>query len=235
MLNLRDVHASYGEIPALHGVSLEVPKSQIVTILGANGAGKSTTIRTIAGLLPASVGSIEFDGREIRELSADRIVHLGISVVPEGRQLFGEMTVRENLRLGAYTRGGGEQVRRQMDRVIAYFPVLGDRLTQLAHLLSGGEQQMLAIGRALMARPTLLVLDEPSLGLAPILVEELFAIVKNMSEGEGITVLLAEQNASQALGIAHYGYVMETGNVVLEDSAENLLGNEAVRGAYLGF
>ncbi len=235
MLNLRDVHASYGQIPALHGVSLEVPKSQIVTILGANGAGKSTTIRTIAGLLPASVGSIEFDGREIRELSADRIVHLGISVVPEGRQLFGEMTVRENLRLGAYTRGGGEQVRRQMDRVIAYFPVLGDRLTQLAHLLSGGEQQMLAIGRALMARPTLLVLDEPSLGLAPILVEELFAIVKNMSEGEGITVLLAEQNASQALGIAHYGYVMETGNVVLEDSAENLLGNEAVRGAYLGF
>lgn len=235
MLNLRDVHASYGQIPALHGVSLEVPKSQIVTILGANGAGKSTTIRTIAGLLPASVGSIEFDGREIRELSADRIVHLGISVVPEGRQLFGEMTVRENLRLGAYTRGGGEQVRRQMDRVIAYFPVLGDRLTQLAHLLSGGEQQMLAIGRALMARPTLLVLDEPSLGLAPILVEELFTIVKNMSEGEGITVLLAEQNASQALGIAHYGYVMETGNVVLEDSAENLLGNEAVRGAYLGF
>lgn len=235
MLNLRDVHASYGQIPALHGVSLEVPKSQIVTILGANGAGKSTTIRTIAGLLPASVGSIEFDGREIRELSADRIVHLGISVVPEGRQLFGEMTVRENLRLGAYTRGGGEQVRRQMDRVIAYFPVLGDRLTQLAHLLSGGEQQMLAIGRALMARPTLLVLDEPSLGLAPILVEELFAIVKNMSEGEGITVLLAEQNASHALGIAHYGYVMETGNVVLEDSAENLLGNEAVRGAYLGF
>jgi branched-chain amino acid transport system ATP-binding protein len=235
VLNLRDVHASYGQIPALHGVSLEVPKSQIVTILGANGAGKSTTIRTIAGLLPASVGSIEFDGREIRELSADRIVHLGISVVPEGRQLFGEMTVRENLRLGAYTRGGGEQVRRQMDRVIAYFPVLGDRLTQLAHLLSGGEQQMLAIGRALMARPTLLVLDEPSLGLAPILVEELFAIVKNMSEGEGITVLLAEQNASQALGIAHYGYVMETGNVVLEDSAENLLGNEAVRGAYLGF
>ncbi len=235
MLNLRDVHASYGQIPALHGVSLEVPKSQIVTILGANGAGKSTTIRSIAGLLPASDGSIEFDGQEIRALSADRIVHLGISVVPEGRQLFGEMTVLENLRLGAYTSGGGEQVRHQMERVISYFPVLGDRLGQLAHLLSGGEQQMLAIGRALMARPRLLILDEPSLGLAPILVEELFAIIKSMSEGEGITVLLAEQNANQALGFADYGYVLETGNVVLEGSAENLLGDEAIRGAYLGF
>jgi len=219
----------------LHGVSLEVPESQIVTVLGANGAGKSTTIRTIAGLLPASGGSIEFDGQEIRALSADRIVRLGISVVPEGRQLFGEMTVLENLRLGAYTRGSGEQVRRQMERVISYFPVLGDRLTQLAHLLSGGEQQMLAIGRALMARPRLLILDEPSLGLAPILVEELFAIIKNMSDGEGITVLLAEQNANQALGIAQYGYVLETGNVVLQGSAENLLGNEAIRGSYLGF
>ena len=235
MLKLRNVHASYGQVPALHGVSLEVPESQIVTVLGANGAGKSTTIRTIAGLLPASGGSIEFDGQEIRALSADRIVRLGISVVPEGRQLFGEMTVLENLRLGAYTRGSGEQVRQQMERVISYFPVLGDRLTQLAHLLSGGEQQMLAIGRALMARPRLLILDEPSLGLAPILVEELFAIIKSMSEGEGIAVLLAEQNANQALGIAHYGYVLETGNAVLEDSAENLLDNEAVRGAYLGF
>ena len=235
MLKLRDVHASYGQVPALHGVSLQVTESQIVTVLGANGAGKSTTIRTISGLLPASGGSIEFDGQEIRALSADRIVRLGISVVPEGRQLFGEMTVLENLRLGAYTRGSGEQVRRQMERVISYFPVLGDRLTQLAHLLSGGEQQMLAIGRALMARPRLLILDEPSLGLAPILVEELFAIIKSMSEGEGIAVLLAEQNANQALGIAQYGYVLETGNAVLEDSAENLLGNEAVRGAYLGF
>ena len=235
MLNLRDVHASYGQTAALHGVSLEVPDSQIVTILGANGAGKSTIIRTIAGLLPASGGSIEFDGQEIRALPADRIVHLGLSVVPEGRQLFGEMTVLENLRLGAYTRGNGEQVRSQMERVISYFPVLGDRLAQLAHLLSGGEQQMLAIGRALMARPKLLILDEPSLGLAPILVEALFAIIKSMSEGEGITVLLAEQNAIQALGIAHYGYVLETGSVVLEDTAENLRGNQAIRGAYLGF
>ena len=235
MLKLKDVHASYGQVPALHGVSLEVPKAQIVAVLGANGAGKSTTIRTIAGLLPASSGSIEFDGQEIRALTADRIVHLGISVVPEGRQLFGEMTVLENLRLGAYTRGNGEQVRQRMERVISYFPVLGDRLAQLSHLLSGGEQQMLAIGRALMARPRFLILDEPSLGLAPILVEELFARIKSLSEGEGITVLLAEQNANQALSIAHYGYVLETGSVVLEDTAENLLVNEAVRGAYLGF
>ena len=235
MLKLRDVHASYGQVPALHGVSLEVPYAQIVTVLGANGAGKSTTIRTIAGLLPASGGSIEFEGREISALSADRIVHLGISVVPEGRQLFGEMTVLENLRLGAYTRGNGAQVRRQMERVISYFPVLGDRLAQLSLLLSGGEQQMLAIGRALMANPKLLILDEPSLGLAPILVEALFAIIKSLSEGEGISVLLAEQNANQALSIADYGYVLETGSVVLEDTAENLLGNESVRGAYLGF
>jgi len=235
VLSLKEVHASYGQIPALHGVSLEVPKSQIVTILGANGSGKSTTIRTIAGLLPASDGSIEFDGQEITALSADRIVRHGISVVPEGRQLFGEMTVLENLRLGAYTRGSGDQVRQQMESVISYFPVLGNRLAQLAHLLSGGEQQMLAIGRALMARPRLLILDEPSLGLAPILVEELFAIIKSMSEEEEITVLLAEQNAYQALSIANYGYVLETGSVVLEDTADNLRGNEAIRGAYLGF
>ena len=235
MLKLKGVNASYGQVPALHGVSLEVTRAQIVTILGANGAGKSTTIKIIAGLLPASGGSIKFDGQEIKAMSADRIVRLGISVVPEGRQLFGEMTVLENLRLGAYTRGDGEQVRRQLERVISYFPVLGGRLAQLSHLLSGGEQQMLAIGRALMASPKLLILDEPSLGLAPILVEELFAIIKGLSEGEGITVLLAEQNANQALSIAHYGYVLETGSVVLEDTAENLLGNEAVRGAYLGF
>ena len=214
-------------------MSLTVPKAQIVTILGANGAGKSTVIRTIAGLLPASGGSIKFDGQEISALSADRIVRLGLSVVPEGRQLFGEMTVLENLRLGAYTCRDGGQVARLVERVLTYFPVLSDRLGQLSHLLSGGEQQMLAIGRALMASPKLLVLDEPSLGLAPILVEELFSRIKTLSEEEGITVLLAEQNAHQAVGIAHYGYVLETGNVVLEDTAENLLGNEAVREAYL--
>ena len=219
----------------MHGVSLEVPEAQIVTVLGANGSGKSATIKAIAGLLPVTAGSIRFQGQEIGGLSADRIVRLGISVVPEGRQLFSEMTVLENLRLGAFTLGKREQVRRQMDQVISYFPRLGDRLRQPANSLSGGEQQMLAIGRALMARPKLLILDEPSIGLAPILVEELFARIKDLSEREGITVLLAEQNANQALSVADYGYVLETGSVVLQDTAQNLLKNEELRGAYLGF
>ena len=235
MLQLKDVHASYGQVSALHGVSLEVPEAQIVTVLGANGSGKSATIKAIAGLLPVTAGSIEFEGQEISGLSADRIVRLGISVVPEGRQLFSEMTVLENLRLGAFTLGNREQVRRQMDQVISYFPRLGERLRQPANSLSGGEQQMLAIGRALMARPKLLILDEPSIGLAPILVEELFTRIKGLSEREGITVLLAEQNANQALSVADYGYVLETGSVVLQDTAQNLLKNEVVRGVYLGF
>ena len=235
MLKLKDVHASYGQVSALHGVSLEVLETQIVTVLGANGSGKSATIKTISGLLPAKAGSIEFEGQEISGLSADRIVRLGISVVPEGRQLFAEMTVLENLRLGAFTIGNKAQVRSQMDQVISYFPRLGERLRQPANSLSGGEQQMLAIGRALMARPKLLILDEPSIGLAPILVEELFARIKDLSEREGITVLLAEQNANQALSVADYGYVLETGSVVLQDTAQNLLKNEELRGAYLGF
>lgn len=234
MLILKDVHASYGQISALHGVSLEVTDGQIVTVLGANGAGKSTTIRTIAGLIGNSTGSINFDDREILGLSADRIVQLGISVVPEGRQLFGELTVRDNLVLGAYTRNDGTEVRRQLDRVMSYFPVLNQRIDVLSHLLSGGEQQMLAIGRALMARPKLLVLDEPSLGLAPILVQEMFAMIKNLSETEAIAVLLAEQNANQAVGIANHGYVLEVGQVVLEDTAKNLMNNDMVRRAYLG-
>ena len=235
MLKIKDVFASYGQVPVLHGVSLEVPKGQIVTVLGANGAGKSTTIRTVAGLLPVLRGSIQFEGQEITGLSSDRIVRLGISVVPEGRQLFGEMTVSENLRLGAYSRGKSKEVRQQMERVISYFPVLGERLAQWAYLLSGGEQQMLAIGRALMARPQLLLLDEPSFGLAPILVQEMFSIIKDLSEVEGIAVLLSEQNANLAVRIAQHGYVLEAGSVVLEGSAQNLLDNEAVRGAYLGF
>ena len=234
MLKIKDVHVSYGQIPALHGVSLEVPKGRIVTVLGANGAGKSTTIRAVAGLLPVSSGSIEFEGREITGLSPDRIVRLGISVVPEGRQLFGEMTVLENLRLGAYTQAKGPEFRQRMERVISYFPVLGERLSLWSHLLSGGEQQMLAIGRALMAGPRLLLLDEPSFGLAPILVQDLFSSIKSLSEGEGITVLLAEQAANLAVSIAGHGYVLEAGHVVLDDTAQNLLHNEEVRGAYLG-
>lgn len=234
MLKIRDIQVSYGQVPALHGVSLEVPEGQIVTVLGANGAGKSTTIRAVAGLLPVLAGSIEFEGRKITGLSPDRIVRLGISVVPEGRQLFGEMTVLENLRLGAYTRAKGKEVRQRMERVISYFPVLGERLSLWSHLLSGGEQQMLAIGRALMAQPRLLLLDEPSFGLAPILVQDMFSRIKSLSEGEGITVLLAEQAANLAVGIARHGYVLEAGRVVLGDTAQNLLDNEEVRRAYLG-
>ena len=234
MLKIKDIHVSYGQVPALHGVSLEVLEGQIVTVLGANGAGKSTTIRAVAGLLPVPAGSIEFEGREIAGLPPEDIVRLGISVVPEGRQLFGEMTVLENLRLGAYTRAEGKETREQMGRAISYFPVLGERLSISSHLLSGGEQQMLAIGRALMARPRLLLLDEPSLGLAPLLAQDMFSSIKDLSDGEGITVLLAEQAANLAVGIAGHGYVLEAGRVVLGDTAQNLLDNEEVRGAYLG-
>ena len=234
MLQLKDVHAYYGQAAALRGVSLEAPKGKIVAVLGANGSGKTTTIKTIAGLLPASGGSIEFDGQEISALSTDRIVRLGISVVPEGRQLFDEMTVLENLRLGALILANKEQVREQMDQVITYFPRLGERLRQPSSSLSGGEQQMLAIGRALMARPRLLILDEPSNGLAPMLVEELFARIKSLSESEGITVLLAEQNAVQALTVADYGYVLETGKVVLQGATADLLGDGGLWAAYLG-
>ena len=234
MLQLKDVHAYYGQAAALRGVSLEAPRGQIVTVLGANGSGKTATIKTIAGLLPVSSGSIEFDGQEISALRTDRIVRLGISVVSEGRQLFDEMTVLENLRLGALTLANKEQVREQMDQVIAYFPRLGERLRQPSNSLSGGEQQMLAIGRALMARPRLLILDEPSNGLAPMLVEELFARIKSLSESEGITVLLAEQNAVQALTVADYGYVLETGQVVLQGATTDLLEDGTLWAAYLG-
>ena len=234
MLQLKDVHAYYGQAAALRGVSLEAPKGKIVAVLGANGSGKTTTIKTIAGLLPASGGSIEFDGQEISALSTDRIVRLGISVVPEGRQLFDEMTVLENLRLGAFTLANKEQVREQMDQVITYFPRLGERLRQPSSSLSGGEQQMLAIGRALMSRPRLLILDEPSNGLAPMLVEERFARIKHLSESEGITVLLVEQNAVQALTVADYGYVLETGKVVLQGATADLLGDGGLWAAYLG-
>ena len=222
-------------MPALQGITLEVPEGGIVTVLGANGSGKSSTILAIAGILPVSFGTIEFEGEDVTRLSTERIVQRGIVVVPEGRQLFGEMTVLENLRLGAYTRRDRQEVRLQLDRVVSYFPVLGQRRDQRASLLSGGEQQMLAIGRALMAQPRLLVLDEPSLGLAPILMGEIFTNIRRLSEEEGITVLLVEQNANLALGIAQFGYVLEAGQVVLEGTTENLLGNEAVRAAYLGF
>ncbi len=235
MLSLRDVHASYGPVLALRGVSIEVPAKDIVAVLGANGAGKSSTLRAVSGLVRPSRGVIEFDGRRIDRLAPEKIVQLGVSHVPEARQIFSELTVMENLRLGAYTRRDGAGVKSDIDRVFGYFPVLGQRHKQEAGLLSGGEQQMLAIGRALMAKPRLLLLDEPSLGLAPLLVREIFDIVRAINASEGLTILIVEQDAKAALAIASRGYVLETGKVVLEDSAARLQENEDVRRSYLGY
>jgi branched-chain amino acid transport system ATP-binding protein len=235
MLNVRNVHASYGPVQALRGVTLDVQDRGIVAVLGANGAGKTTTLRAISGLVRPTKGEIEFEGRRIEHMHPEHMVQLGISQVPEGRQTFTELNVIENLRLGAYTRRDGAGVRRDLDRVFAYFPVLGERRKQPAGLLSGGEQQMLAIGRALMASPKLLLLDEPSLGLAPMLVREIFRIVKAINEEEGIAILLVEQNANLSLEIADSGYVLEVGSVVLQDNASNLRENESVRRSYLGY
>ena len=235
MLSLRNVHAAYGSVLALRGISLEAPEGKIISVLGANGAGKSSTLRAISGLLRLSEGTIEFDGKRIDKTPPEKIVQMGISHVPEGRQIFTELTVMENLRLGAYTRRDGNAVKSDIDRIFSYFPVLGERAKQQAVLLSGGEQQMLAIGRALMAKPRLLLLDELSLGLAPILVREIFEIIKKINEEEGLTILLVEQDASLALSIADYGYVLESGAVVVEDTAEQLRGNESVRQSYLGY
>lgn len=235
MLSLRDIHVSYGSVLALKGVSIEVPVGGIVALLGANGAGKTTTLRTISGLLHPTSGTIEFEGKRIDRMPAEQVVRIGISQVPEGRQIFTEMTVMENLRLGAYTRRDGDAVKSDIDRIFSYFPVLGERAKQQALLLSGGEQQMLAIGRALMAKPRVLLLDEPSLGLAPILVREIFEIIKTINEEEQLTILLVEQDASLALALADRGYVLEAGTVAVEADAEELRGNESVRRSYLGY
>ena len=234
MLNLNEVSVSYGPVLALRDVSLEVGEGQIVALLGANGAGKSTTLRVISGVLHPSGGSVEFQGKRIDRRSPESIVSLGLSHVPEGRELFADLTVQENLVLGAYTRRDSSGVKRDLDRICEYFPILADRRRQHAGSLSGGEQQMLAIGRGLMSRPRLLLLDEPSLGLAPLIVKEIFRIIQVINQEDKVTVLLVEQNASLSLSIAQYGYVLETGRVVLEDSAEHLRGNEAVRRSYLG-
>lgn len=235
MLSVRDIHASYGLVRALQGVSLEVPKGGVVSVLGANGAGKTSTLHAISGLLRPSQGVIEFNGREIHKTQPEQIVRLGISQVPEGRQIFTDMSVLENLRLGAYTRSDRDGIKQDIERVFSYFPILGERSGQRAALLSGGEQQMLAIGRALMAKPRLLLLDEPSLGLAPILVREIFQIIKTINEEEGMTILLVEQDASLALELASRAYVLEAGSVVLEDDAAKLQGDESVRRSYLGY
>lgn len=234
MLTISNLHVYYGAIQALEGVSLEVHQGEIVTMIGANGAGKSTTIRAVSGLVRPRLGEVLFEGRPLHTLPPHHIVTLGVGQAPEGRRVFANMTVHENLELGAYTRYGQKaEVRADMEMVFSLFPRLKEREAQSAGTLSGGEQQMLAIGRALMARPRLLLLDEPSLGLAPFLVQSIFRIIQDINR-QGVTILLVEQNANQALRIAHRGYVLETGRVVLEDTAENLLKNDSVRAAYLG-
>ncbi len=234
MLRVSDVSASYGPIQALQGISLEVNEGQIVAILGANGAGKSSTLKVISGLLRPSGGSVEFLGQPIHRRSPESIVSLGISHVPEGRELFTDLTVEENLRLGAYTRRDGA-IKDDIQRIFTYFPLLAERRKQPSGSLSGGEQQMLAIGRGLMARPKLLLLDEPSLGLAPTVVQEIFQIIKTINREEGLAVLLVEQNATMALRVSQYGYVLETGRIVLAADAAELRENETVRRSYLGY
>jgi len=233
ILQLENVHTFYGSIHALKGISLEVKKGEIVTLLGANGAGKSTTLRSINGLQRPRQGAIRFEGRDITQVAPHEIVKRGIAQSPEGRRLFPRMSVTENLEMGAFQRSDKSGVREDMERVFELFPRLRERRSQKAGTMSGGEQQMCAIGRALMARPHLLLLDEPSLGLAPIFVERIFEIVKTINE-QGTSILLVEQNALMALDHADRGYVMETGKIVLSDTAENLKTNEQVRKTYLG-
>jgi branched-chain amino acid transport system ATP-binding protein len=233
VLELRDVEVRYGNIRALQGVSLIVAQGELVALIGSNGAGKTTTLRTISGLLRPADGSITFEGAEISRAPTDRIVSLGIGHCPEGRRIFGGLTVRENLVLGAVTQRDRSAVDAELDNVFTLFPLLKERLGQAGGTLSGGEQQMLAIGRALMSRPRLLLLDEPSLGLAPILVQQVFETIKEIN-AQGMTILLVEQNALQALSIANRGYVLQTGEVVLEGPAGDLIVNEMVRKAYLG-
>jgi branched-chain amino acid transport system ATP-binding protein len=233
ILQLNDVHTYYGSIHALKGISLEVHEGEIVTLLGANGAGKSTTLRSINGLNRPRQGQIRFQGRDITSTQAHEIVKRGIAQSPEGRRLFPRMTVTENLEMGAFQRDDRAGIREDMDRVFELFPRLQERRSQKAGTMSGGEQQMCAIGRALMARPKLLLLDEPSLGLAPIFVERIFDIIKQINE-QGTSILLVEQNALMALDAAHRGYVLETGRIVLADSAASLKTNEQDRTTYLG-
>ena len=231
LLELRSLEVRYGAVPALRGIDLDVGEGEIVALLGANGAGKTTTLRTISGLHRASKGLISFDGRPIGSVHAHEIVSLGISHVPEGRRIFPQMSVIENLEMGAYRRRGS--IKEDLDRVYSLFPVLGERHRQEGGTLSGGEQQMLAIGRALMSRPRLLLLDEPSMGLAPRIMHQIFSILEAIRV-TGTTILLVEQNAVQALRLADRGYVIETGTIVMSGPADDLIANERIRAAYLG-
>ena len=233
MLKIEDLHVSYGGIRALRGISLEVPDGKIVTLIGANGAGKSTTLRTISGLVKAESGSITYDGKELLGMPINRILEQGIAQSPEGRRVFPNLTVLENLKIGAYLRKDKDGIEKDIKWVYELFPRLEERHWQQAGTLSGGEQQMLAMARALMSKPKLLMLDEPSMGLAPILVEQIFDIVKELHQS-GVTVLLVEQNAQMALSIADRAYVLETGRISMEGPAQELLTNDNVRKAYLG-
>jgi branched-chain amino acid transport system ATP-binding protein len=233
LLEVDNIHTYYGKIHALKGVSLSVEQGQIVTLIGSNGAGKTTTLNTICGVTPAADGRVLLNGEDITRVLPHRIVGRGVIQSPEGRKIFTRLTVRENLEMGAFTRNDKAEIARDLEYVFTRLPRLKERQTQLGGTLSGGEQQMLAIGRALMARPRILLLDEPSMGLAPVLVEEIFEIIKRINE-QGTTVLLVEQNARMALEIAHQGYVLQSGTVALSDKARSLMNNETVRKVYLG-
>ncbi len=233
MLKIEDLHVSYGGIRALRGISFDVTDGAIVTLIGANGAGKSTTLRTITGLVKAESGSVRWNDQELTGMPIDRIVGAGIAMSPEGRRVFTDLTVEENLKIGAYLRKDKAEIEKDLDWVYGLFARLKERSWQLAGTLSGGEQQMLAVGRALMSRPKLLLLDEPSLGLAPLVVQDIFSIIQEINR-QGVTVLLIEQNANMALKIADYAYVLETGNITMSGTGAELLADERVREAYLG-
>jgi branched-chain amino acid transport system ATP-binding protein len=233
MLELNDVHAYYGNIHALKGISITVEEGEIVTLIGANGAGKTTTLRTITGLLKPKTGSVILDGEDLAPYPAHKIVYKGVAMVPEGRGIFAKLTVRENLDMGAFSRSDADGIKQDLERAFALFPRLKERESQISGTLSGGEQQMLATARALMARPRLMLMDEPSMGLAPVLVESVFEIIQEINK-EGTTILLVEQNAQMALQIAQRGYVLQTGEIVISDTAEGLRKNPMVQKVYLG-
>ncbi len=234
MLEIKDLRVKYGGINALNGISMKVPDGKIITLVGANGAGKSTTLRSITKLVTPVSGSITYDGKELTHMSTQDIVKLGITLVPEGRHVFDDMTVDENLIIGAYLRKDKENFKKDIAFIHEMFPRLKERAKQLSGTLSGGEQQMLAVGRALMSNPKVMMMDEPSLGLAPLVVKDIFNIIQKVNKERGMTILLIEQNANAALKIADYGYVMETGNIGLEGTGQELLANERVKELYLG-
>ncbi|MCH5192887.1 MAG: ABC transporter ATP-binding protein [Oscillospiraceae bacterium] len=233
MLTIKDLQVSYGVINAVKGVSFEVNKGEIIALIGANGAGKTTILHTITGLVPAKSGSVDFDGTELTKTPAHKIVSMGMAHVPEGRRIFQELTVLENLQMGAFTRKDKNEISETLEMVYKRFPRLEERKSQIAGTLSGGEQQMLAMGRALMSHPSIILMDEPSMGLSPLYVSEIFDIIREVNEG-GTTVLLVEQNAKKALSIANRAYVLETGNIVLSGDAGELMNNDSVKKAYLG-